>query len=141
MSFRIAGAAVALSLLATGAAHAATLTFKASLAGASETPPTTSAGIGVVNATLDTNTKTFTYLVGYSGLTGPATMAHFHGPAAVGAKGPPVLPVAATPSPIKGEAVLTDAQIAGLEAGLWYFNIHTATFPAGEVRGQVLPVK
>ena len=69
---------------------------------------------------------------------GPAMAAHFHGPAAVGAKAPPVLPVKATASPIEGQAVLTDAQISGLEAGLWYFNIHTAANPGGEVRGQVV---
>jgi len=141
MSFRIVGAAVALSMFAAGAVHAATLNFKATLAAASETPPTTSAGTGMVIAALDTDTKTFRYKVFYSGLTGPAMAAHFHGPAAVGAKAPPVLPVTAAPSPFNGEAVLTDAQIAGLEAGMWYFNIHTAAFPGGEVRGQVVPVK
>ena len=34
-------------------------------------------------------------------------------------------------------ATLTDAQIADLVAGKWYFNIHTAANPGGEVRGQV----
>jgi hypothetical protein len=141
MSIKLVGAAMALSLFAFGAAHAATLKFTATLSGAAETPPTTSAGTGTVTASLDTTTKAFSYTVVYSGLTGPAMAAHFHGPAAVGAKGPPVLPVKATVSPITGQAVLTDAQISGLEAGMWYFNIHTAANPGGEVRGQVVQAK
>ncbi len=40
-------------------------------------------------------------------------------------------------SPITGSATLTDAQIADLEAGKWYVNLHTAAHPAGEIRGQV----
>ena len=40
----LVGAAAALSLLMAGAAQAATLNFTATLAGASETPPTDSAG-------------------------------------------------------------------------------------------------
>jgi hypothetical protein len=137
----LVGAAAALSLLMAGAAQAATLNFTATLAGASETPPTDSAGAGTLTATLNTTTKAFDYQVVYSSLSGPATMAHFHGPAAVGAKGPPVIPVKDPASPIKGEAVLTDAQIADLEAGKWYFNVHTAAHPAGEVRGQVVSAK
>ena len=76
----------------------------------------------------------------YSGLTGPATAAHFHGPAAVGANAPPVVPVPATAlaNPIKGDATLTDAQAADLAAGKWYFNIHTAANKGGEIRGQVM---
>jgi CHRD domain. len=42
-----------------------------------------------------------------------------------------------SPSPIKGAATLTDAQIADLNAGKWYFNVHTAANPAGEIRGTV----
>jgi CHRD domain len=85
-------------------------------------------------------TRCPTYTVTYSGLTGPATAAHFHGPAAVGANAPPVLPIPATmlASPIKGDKVLTDAQAADLAAGKWYFNIHTAAHAPGEIRGQVM---
>jgi hypothetical protein len=52
-----------------------------------------------------------------------------------------VIPAAATPSPITGGATLTDAQAADLTAGLYYFNIHTAANPGGEMRGQMLPAK
>ena len=37
-----------------------------------------------------------------------------------------------------GAATITDAQAADLDAGKWYFNIHTAAHPPGEVRGQLM---
>lgn len=113
--------------------------YKAVLNAAAQVPPNDSKGTGALTATYDTATKKFTYSVTYTGLSGPATAAHFHGPAdaksnagvAVGAKD-----VAA--SPIKGEATLTDAQAADLTAGKWYFNIHTEKNKGGEIRGQVM---
>jgi hypothetical protein len=135
----IGAAAAALLVMTAGAASADTLKFATSLKGADEVPATDSKGTGQVTATLDTATKTFSYTVTYSGLTGPATMAHFHGPAAPGANAGPVVPVPkdALANPMKGSATLTDAQVSDLEAGKWYFNIHTAAHPGGEVRGQL----
>lgn len=100
---------------------------------------TDSAGTGKVDATLDTESKVFTWTITYEGLTGDATAAHFHGPAAVGTNAPPVVPIdGALASPINGNATLTDDQITQLQGGLWYFNVHTAKFPDGEIRGQVV---
>ena len=141
MRFSLMGAVVAISLLGAGLARAQTLSFMATLKGADEVPATDSAGTGMVMAKLDTATKTFTYSVTYAGLTGPALAAHFHGPAAPGANAGPVLPMTSLASPITGTATLTDAQIADLEAGKWYFNIHTMAHKGGEVRGQVLAAK
>jgi len=142
MSIKLVGAAMALSLFAVGAAHAATLKFTAVMNGASETPPTSSKGTGDMMGTLNTTTKTFNYTVTFANLTGPATMAHFHGPAAVGVKAGVALPLGNVPtSPIHGEKVLTDAQISDLEAGNWYVNVHTAANPGGEIRGQVMQKK
>src|SRR5580693_9142583 len=99
-------------LFAASSSFAAMVNYTATLSGASEVPPNDSKGTGTVTATYDTATKKFTYTVTYSGLTGPATAAHFHGPAAAGTNAPPVVPVAPTAlaSPIKGDATLTDAQ-------------------------------
>jgi hypothetical protein len=68
-------------------------------------------------------------------------MAHFHGPAPVGQNAKPQVAVDknALASPMKGKATLTDQQITDLMAGQWYFNIHTAENPSGEIRGQVVP--
>ena len=51
------------------------------------------------------------------------------------------MPIANPASPIKGEATLTDAQIADLTGGKWYLNIHTAANRGGEIRGQVEAMK
>lgn len=127
----------ATALMATAtAANAETINFHAMLAGA---PPV--AGKGMMMGKLDTTTKVFSYDATYSDLTGPATAAHFHGPAAPGANAPPVVPIANPASPIKGEATLTDAQIADLTAGKWYLNVHTAANRGGEIRGQVEAMK
>jgi len=137
------------SLLATvfavgwlSAASAAMINFTATMNSASEVPPKTSAGTGDALATLDTVAKTLTYTVTFQNLTGPATAAHFHGPAAAGANSGVAVPLGNNPtSPIHGTATLTDAQIADLEAGKWYVNVHTAANPGGEIRGQVTQKK
>ena len=129
------------ALLAAGTpALAKSVSYVADLKGASEVPPTDSKGTGKVNAAYDTASKKLTWTITYSGLTGEAAAAHFHGPAAPGANAAPVVPITGKlASPIKGEATLTDAQAADLAAGKWYFNIHTAAHKGGEIRGQVLP--
>jgi hypothetical protein len=130
---------VAATMAAAGVANAATLHFTTTLKGADEVPANDTSGSGQVKADLDTGTKALTYKVTYSGLTGPATMAHFHGPAGPGVNAPPVVPVPASAlaSPMSGTATLTDDQVADLKAGKWYFNIHTAAHPGGEIRGQM----
>jgi hypothetical protein len=123
-------------------ASAAIINFSATLNAASEVPPKTSGGTGDMLGTLNTATKDFTYTVTFENLTGPATMAHFHGPAAVGANAGVVVPLGNAPtSPIHGNKTLTDPQIKDLEAGKWYVNVHTAANPGGEIRGQVTEKK
>jgi hypothetical protein len=115
------------------------ITFSVPISGAEEVPPNDSAGTGNVEATFDTESKLFTWNITYEGLTGPATAAHFHGPAAAGANAGPVVPIEGDlASPIEGEATLDDAQAADLQAGMWYFNIHTEQYPDGELRGQMV---
>ena len=137
------GAATAALVFVASVASAETLHFAAALKGADEVPPHAVDGKGAVTASLDTASKVFSYKATYSGLTGPATMAHFHGPAAPGANAGVQVPVpmSALASPMTGTATLTDAQAADLEAGKWYFNIHTAANPGGEIRGQLPAVK
>ena len=138
---RPAVAALALGALmfATTPVMAETISYKADLKGSSSVPPNDSKGTGNLDAAYDTASKKMTYTITYTGLTGPATAAHFHGPAAAGANAPPVVPITGSvASPIKGEATLTEAQLADLQAGRWYFNIHTDANKGGEIRGQVL---
>ena len=120
-------AVAAAGLLAAGAASAQMAHYSAKLAG-------TGKGSGEVTAMLDG--KTFTYTATYKDLSGAPTMAHFHDAPAPGGNGPPIVPASNVgTSPIKGTATLTDAQIADLNAGKVYFNVHTAANPGGEIRG------
>jgi hypothetical protein len=112
--------------------------LKATLDAKSEVPATTSSGTGTADLDYDAASKKLSWTVTYSGLSGPATAAHFHGPAETGKNaGVAVAIPNATSSPAKGEATLTDAQAADLLAGKLYVNIHTAANPGGEIRGQV----
>jgi hypothetical protein len=129
----------AIALLSAAPAFADQVKYTADLTASAETPPTDSTGTGTVDATYDTDTKMLTWTITYQGLTGDVTAAHFHGPAAVGEKASPVVPIDAPyTSPISGSATLTDPQAADLQAGMWYFNLHTAKYPDGEVRGQLV---
>jgi len=124
------------------AAYAATETYMADLKGASEVPAVDSKGSGMLSATYDTASKKLTYTVTYKDLSGPAAAAHFHGPADAKTNAGVVVPVKdMAPGTLKGEATLTDAQAADLQAGKWYFNIHTQAHPGGEIRGQLAAAK
>ena len=124
------------------AASAATIDYRATLSGKSEVPPTTSNASGDVLATLDTGSKKLNYTITYFGLSGPATAAHFHGPAAAGANAGVAVPIGSNPaSPSTGSVDLTEAQMKDLEAGNWYANVHTEANKGGEIRGQLMRVK
>ena len=77
-----------------------------------------------------------TWTLSYSGLSGPATMAHFHGPAAAGKNGPPVIWLSPKGSPvqapIKGEATLTPEQAQQFTAGEWYISKRRSNNPSEE---------
>ena len=119
-----------------------TINLKAELTASNEVPPNNSKGAGSVTATFDTATKTLAWKGTYSGLTGDATMAHFHGPGEPGQNAGVAVWIStkgsAFPTSFEGRATLTDAQAAELLAGRWYVNVHTAANPAGEIRGQLV---
>ncbi len=114
---------------------------------------TTSKGSGTATVNWMAATDTFTYTLSWSNLTGPATMAHIHyGPP--GVSGPILIPffmssmpatdsisgtlTAADFTPDPGAGINTIADVAtGIQDGNIYVNIHTAAYPAGEIRGQL----
>ncbi|HET6513426.1 MAG TPA: CHRD domain-containing protein [Candidatus Kapabacteria bacterium] len=81
-----------------------------------------------------------------AGLSGPILDGHIH----VGRPpmdGPPVVNTPRTPFGLIHEWTSTDqdrpltrADVDSLFAGAYYINLHTAKFPAGELRGQIIPL-
>ena len=115
-----------------------TVALTTQLRGANEVPPVPSNEPGQVDAMLDKSIGVLKWQLSYTGLSGPATAGHFHGPAMVGVNAGVALPFnGPVTSPMSGQATLTAAQMADLLAGKWYANIHTARYPGGEIRGQM----
>ena len=110
--------------------------FKATLTGSSEVPSNTSMATGNTTLTYNGDTKTFTAVTTYTGLT--PTMGHIH-KAVAGTNGPVIFPFTSLASPITlTSAVLTDQQITALFKDSMYVNLHTTANPGGEIRGQLM---
>ena len=137
-------AAMVTGLVAAAAAftwaNAATVAYKSNLAGTAEVPPVQTTGKGAATVNVDTATKQASWRVEYTGLGGPATAAHIHCGAAAGANAGVAVPLGnAASSPITGSGAMTDAQLADLQAGKCYVNVHTDKNKGGEIRGQLAP--
>lgn len=112
------------------------VTYNATLKGTSEVPANASAAIGLATLTYNPNTKLFTIVVTHDLVA--VTGGHIH-KGATGINGEVVFPFLTTTSPITYTSVaLTASQLSDLNAGLYYVNLHTASFPDGEIRGQIL---
>jgi hypothetical protein len=105
--------------------------------------------------TFDLDTLTLNLSLGYgsafgfANLTGPAVAAHIHGPAPTNTAAPVLIDLSglhilatnpAAGGSFVGSLVLTTNQAAALLTGLEYINIHTALYPGGEIRAQLVPV-
>ncbi len=145
MLVRIAIIAVVLLCFFAPSVQANLITFEAFLTGSGETPPNASPatgfGIVVFNDVLDS----ITVDLSWSGLTAPATAAHIHGPGAPGTNAPVIFPFSGVPAATAGAIpeqtfAINPTQIGYLETGVLYLNVHTSTFPGGEIRGQLTSV-
>ncbi len=112
-------------------------------------PPAGRTGTGSGAITLSNNVLLVDVV--YSGMSGNRNNDHFHAPAARGANASPAYDLAAistgtTSGTIKGSVPLVNGQYGGktiaaqvddMRKSLWYLNVHSTTFPGGEIRGQV----
>jgi hypothetical protein len=108
------------------------------LTGTQEVPPNPSLASGRSTITVGPD-KLVTGMIVVSGMT--PTMAHIH-EATKGVNGPVIVPFVRsgenTFAPAPG-AKLTDAQYASYLAGKLYLNVHSSTYPGGEIRLQLAP--
>jgi len=124
-----------------------TATFVATMTGAGENPPKDVPGVGVV--TIIKSSGAYKFKINFSGMTGPLTGAHIHGPAAAGVNAPIIVPFdvqgAGTSGTLTGTFTSTntgtisnDSLDVLMSNGNAYVNLHTAQNPGGEIRGQLL---
>lgn len=113
--------------------------FTATLNGPQVVPPSSSGATGSGSFVLDTTAHTLSYNVSFTGLQGVEVGAHIHGPAAIGVNGG-ILFALPLGSPASGVVTTTLAQEAAIQAELSYVDIHSAAFPGGEIRGQIVRV-
>jgi hypothetical protein len=79
-----------------------------------------------------------TWKLTFKGLSGAATAAHIHGPAARGQSAGVLVPLCGPcTSPATGSVTLKASVVKDLLAGKAYVNVHTAKNPNGEIRGQI----
>lgn len=152
-------------LYAAHRVEATVITYRTFLSGANENPVNASPGTGTAEVEYDDVLHTLTVGASFTGLLGTTTAAHIHcceippTNAGVATQTPSFMgfPLGVTAgimddtafdltlassyragfitmnggTPAGAEAAL----VAGLAAGLSYFNIHTNVFPGGEIRG------
>jgi hypothetical protein len=123
----------------------AALIFTATLNGLQQVPVDNSPATGLGTISLNDAQTQITVDLNWAGLTSAATAAHIHGPAAAGANAGVLFPFTGVPAATSGAIpeqvfAITPTQVSQLESGLYYFNIHTANFPGGEIRGQITQV-
>ena len=123
------------------------VTFGTTMNGAGENPAMNVPGVGT--ATIVKSAGVYTFTINFSGMSGPLTGAHIHGPAAVGANANVIVPFSTTGAGASGTltgtftstntaAISNDSLDVLMTNGNAYVNLHTAANPGGEIRGQLL---
>jgi hypothetical protein len=134
-----AGAVCTLALAALSLAGSQKTVWTAALSSGQEVPKQVikrPAAHGLFKATLSGGT-TLRWKLTFAKLTGSATAAHIH-KAAKGKPGDVVVPLCAPcTSGVTGTATMTPALLSAFKKHLLYVNVHTASNPAGEIRGQL----
>lgn len=123
---------------AASLAFAQAVSYTAALSGANEVPPSGSANTGNTFVTVDAATGIVTWNTASSIPQTSATGHHIHRGAA-GTNGPVVVNFGTSYTGSVTATTALAAEIVGNPSG-FYVNLHTAAFPGGEIRAQLVPV-
>lgn len=140
MRIRYALASVLVLLVVLVTAAAATTGFVASLNALQEVPVNASPATGTGVFVLDNSQTSLTYSVTFSGLVSGITASHIHR-GVPGVNGSVIVPFALgaaaglTSGSFSGTAAVTASTVISMIHDSTYANIHTGTFPGGEIRG------
>ncbi|HXJ35963.1 MAG TPA: CHRD domain-containing protein [Candidatus Eisenbacteria bacterium] len=134
-------ACAALAFAAPALAASGTQQFIAVLNGGQVVPPSSSRAFGVGYLTYDKALRRLCYTITYSTLDGLETDAHLHGgePGKTDAVFYDLTPLGGPKLGCVGP--LKTKEVKLLMHGDTYINIHTVPWAAGEIRGQVLPMR
>ena len=110
--------------------------FQTTLTGSQEVPSNGSLASGTATCRLNTATNALSCTGTHN--VASTTAAHIHA-AAPGVNGGVVLALTLSPTTVTlAPTVITTPQANTLRSGGFYINIHSTTFPGGEIRGQLL---
>jgi hypothetical protein len=124
--------------------------FLSGMTGANEVPANASTGSVIINSlTFDSSVGSFGVLtvnLSFTGLISNASAAHVHGVAGVGVNagvmpGSALTVTTATSGSVTGTWTAASAgAVDSLFAGNTYINLHSGSFPGGELRGQLVAI-
>jgi len=134
----------------TGTVNVVTPGFPALLNGPNERP-TSNNSTGTGAAALTVSGTSMNYTVAYQGITGPPTGLHIHSPSGVNAFAPISVDLQHSSltgtsgvrtgtfniADIRTTGVSLDSLLTLLRTGNAYVNLHSTTFPGGDIRGQI----
>jgi CHRD domain len=119
------------------------------LNGAQETPPNPSTALGTMDVFYTRETRILSYTVKWSGMSDTVILMHIHGLGPAGYAAGVVQTILSAPNPTLfpkslgtySGSLLVDGVVVkeqDLLNGLYYMNIHTKTYPGGEIRAQIV---
>lgn len=140
MKSLVTAVALAASVIVVHSAGAGTPpNYTALLNGGQAVPPTTTTAFGVAFLTFDKTTGMLCVSLTTTALIAAETAVHIHGPASPGVSAPVVFPLSLGNPMSACVGPLDRTQQSSLKKSQLYINVHSAAFPAGEIRGQITP--